>query len=325
MKKFIRKVAWFLLPIVILAYPIDYFLSSNLKKSISYAEGEYLVWNDIYESRIDADIAIYGSSRAWHHFDPRIIGDSLHATAYNFGIDAHNFWLEYLRHKEYLRYNKKPKLILMSVDVFSFEKKPELINADQFLPYLFRKDVREFTSSYEGYSWFDYRLPLLRYYGKMEVMLRAVKNFAGRNGGAPARVKGYMGVKKKWNSDMDMAKQRKKHYRVNLDTASIQLFDTFLAECQAGGIPVVIIYSPEYIEGQHFTQNREEGMKLYRDFSKKYNVPFLDYSADAMCTDREYFYNATHLNRYGAEVFTRKLVTDLKSTLPAALLPGQPR
>lgn len=320
MKKFVRKIAGFLLPIFILAYPIDYFLSANLKKSNQFAEGEYLVWNAIYDRRIDADIAIYGSSRAWHHFDPQIIEDSLAATAYNFGIDGHNFWLEYLRHKEYLRYNKKPKLILLSVDVFSLEKKPELFNADQFLPYLFRKDVRDFTSSYKGFSWFDYRLPLLRYYGKAEVMAQAAKTFAGMERGAPAREKGYRGVNQKWNFDMDIAKKKMKHYRVNLDTASIRLFDIFLAECRDQGIPVIIVYSPEYISGQQFTQNREEGMNLYRDFAKKYNLLFLDYSGDEICTHKEFFYNATHMNRLGAELFTRKLVTDLKNRLPTSVL-----
>ncbi len=57
----------------------------------------------------------------------------------------------------------------------------------------------------------------------------------------------------------------------------------------------------------------DEGMQIYHSFSKKYDIPFLDYSDDTSLTyDTAYFYNAMHLNKKGAELFTLKLANDIK-------------
>jgi hypothetical protein len=70
MKKFFIKMIYFALPIIILIYPLDYGMSFIYKQSNDYP-GEYEVWNDIYNSNASCDIAIYGSSRAWVHIDPK--------------------------------------------------------------------------------------------------------------------------------------------------------------------------------------------------------------------------------------------------------------
>ena len=48
--------------------------------------------------------------------------------------------------------------------------------------------------------------------------------------------------------------------------------------------------------------------ELFKKFSKKYDIPFYDYSTDTLCFHKKYFYNALHLNKTGAEIFTNKLI-----------------
>src|SRR5690606_8473940 len=120
MRLFLYKLALFLLPFLILSYPLDLVLSNYLSQS-NGSTGEIEVMKQIYNGTIDSDIAIYGSSRAWVHVNPEILQDSLHQTAYNFGVDAHNFWLQYLRHLEYLKHNRRPSSIIISLDIFSLE------------------------------------------------------------------------------------------------------------------------------------------------------------------------------------------------------------
>jgi hypothetical protein len=72
------------------------------------------------------------------------------------------------------------------------------------------------------------------------------------------------------------------------------------------------VYAPEYIEGQIFTKNRDEVLSLYTKYSHKYNIPFYDYSTDAISYQKKYFYNTNHLNKMGAELFTTKLIDTLK-------------
>jgi hypothetical protein len=312
MKAIFVKLIIFILPIVLLSIPLDYFLSLNLKKTNS-CSGEFLVWNDIFDGKANTDIAIYGSSKAWVNFNPRILEDSLKCSAYNFGIDGHNFWLEYLRHKELIKYNKKPRYIIFSLDIFSLEKRPDLYNLDQFLPYmLFNHDIYNYTSSYNGFSTYCYYIPLVRFIGRREALLDATISALNIDNAEPIRLKGYRGMEFAWNNDFATAKAKLNYYEVKIDTASENLFNRFLNECRTDSIKIIMVYSPEYIEFQDFIKDRDRVLSIYREYSLKYNIPVLDYSGDPMCKEIKYFYNSTHLNKTGSEMFTNKLVTDLK-------------
>jgi len=156
------------------AYFIDVFISRNLKKSNSFAEGEYPVWNDVIDGKVNSDLVIYGSSRAWVHIDPAMISDSFKISAYNLGIDGHSFTLQYLRHSMLLQHNKKPKIILYSLDLFTFRKRDDLYNLEQFLPYmLYNKQIRDATIGFKGFNLWDYEIPLVRYYGLTDALKTA--------------------------------------------------------------------------------------------------------------------------------------------------------
>ncbi len=310
MKKLFLNILYFGIPIILFAFIADAFLTSQLKKS---RKDEFGIWNDIYNGKVNSDIVVYGSSRAMVHMDPRIISDSMHESCYNLGINGHNFWLSYLRHKELLKYNKKPKLIIHSVDIFTLTKRPDLFNLDQFLPYMLNnQDVMDATISYKGYNYFDYHLPLLRYVGKYKTIGSIFKSMLRPSASDSGRYRGYSPQNHAWNDDLVKAKRRFADFRVDLDSASINLFDQYIRECISSGIELVFVYTPEYIEGQEFVKNRDEILGTFRQFADKYNLLFLDYSDDTLSFQKKYFYNASHLNKDGAELFTVKLVNDLK-------------
>jgi hypothetical protein len=311
MKNFLLKVLLFTLPILILVYPIDILISNSLAKSdINY--GEFEIWNDIYNGTIDCDIAIYGSSRAWIHFNPKIIEDSLNLSVYNFGMDGHNFWLQYLRHLEYIKYNNIPKHIIVSVDVFTLVKRKDLFHIYQFLPYmLWNKNIREYTHSYIGFSTSDYYIPLIRYFGKSEAKSIALKNLVNCEL-EKHRYHGFKGMKIEWNEDFEKAESTMGNYKIQLDSNSLDLFENFLKECKSKNINVILVYTPEFIEGQKFVSNRDDIINIYRSLAQKNKIKFLDYSNDKLSYRKELFYNASHLNSNGANLFTKKFLLDLK-------------
>ena len=102
------------------------------------------------------------------------------------------------------------------------------------------------------------------------------------------------------------------YYEIKLDKASVDLFDQFLMECKANGIKVSMVYTPEFLDGQNFVSNRNIAIDLYHKYAQKYKIPFLDYSRDSMSYDKIYFNNSMHLNKTGAELFTKKLAHDLR-------------
>ncbi len=275
------------------------------------AQGEIGVWNDIFESNATADVAIYGSSRAWVHIDPEIIEKHTGLTAYNYGIDGHNFKLQYLRHKLLLQNNPAPKYILVSLDVFTLDQRKDLYNSDQFLPYIFQKDIRAFTSSYEGYSYLEYGVPLIRYIGRKDVVKSALWGVSEGNLKQSKRTKGYLGVHREWNDDFAKARASRDSLQAKFDEQTISLFQQFIEESKELGIQVMFVYTPEYIDGQNFISNRDEVIEKYIQIASQYQIPFLNYSQDSLSYDTQYFYNSLHLNKKGSQLFSEKFGKDL--------------
>ena len=315
MKKFTKKIIYFILPILISATVLDKGISYLLSQA-KEEPGNFEVWSDVYKenSNANSDIAIHGSSRSWVHINPKIISDSLHLTSYNFGMDGHNLWLQYLRHLELLKNHKKPKIIIFSVDAFTLQKRPDLYQSNQYLPYmLWNENIIKYTSSYVGYTATDYYIPLMRYAGQTEAVKSALKVLINRGQQTNYRTNGYRGIDEQWSSDFDKAKENLKYYEIKVDPNSAKLFENFIKQCKVKNIELIFVYTPEYIEGQKFVKNRKNIIDIYQNLSEKYRVPFYNYSNDSICLDKSYFYNASHLNKKGSELFSKKFAHDLKS------------
>ncbi len=281
--------------------------------SNAHAQKEFPTWNAIIEGKVNSDILIYGSSRAWVQVNPSLIRDSLNSTAFNLGIDGHNFYLQNLRHKMLLEFNSSPKIIIHIVDISTFQKTDELYNSDQFLPYmLWNSNIKKATSTYKGFNFLDYYIPLLRYYGKTEAIKVFIKLIIKPQSNAIERIYGYQGQNKTWNSDFKKAKEKLDHIQVVLDTCLISKFNNYLIDCKSKGIKVLLIHPPEYIRSQSFIKNRDDVISLFKDFEERLDVSFYDFSDNSISYNRNNFYNTTHLNQNGSELFTNKIIDLLK-------------
>jgi hypothetical protein len=309
MKQFIKKISIFLIPGLLLVYPADLFLS-HLLKYTSLGQGEFEVWNDIYHSKTNVSLAIYGSSRAWVHIDSSILEDSLDRTTYNFGIDGQNIWLQLFRHNQILKYNVKPKTILYSVDIFTLGPKSGNYNKDQHLPYLLWNDDYSKSELFPKiFYWYEYSLPMLRFQNKGNLLLYSIHPHFKNT---PLRNKGYARMDWEWNTDFETVRAKQKGFKAKIDSSSITLMKSFLAECKQDGIQVIFVYTPEYIEGQKFTTNRSEVLSIYHEMAAHYNIPFLDYSNHELSFNKANFYNTTHMNGTAATRFSSILAEDIK-------------
>ena len=311
-RAFVIRLFYFMLPVIAFACVGDIIISKALKTSKTFASGEYSVWNDLFEGRINGDIVIYGSSRAVVQIDPRIIEDSLHQSCYNLGIDGHNFWLQYFRHSEFLKYNKAPKLIVHSLDVTTLTDRGDLFNSDQFLPYmLFDRSIQSTTHEHNFFSSWDFNAPMARFMGKERALLHAASQLVNKQPDSLGRINGYQPQPKTWNADFETARKKLSSINIEMDSGALELFKTYLQECNDRGIKIVFVYTPQYIEGQNFIQNKDEILNLYKKLADTNHIPFMDYSNDPICESKEYFYNSGHLNKTGSVLFTRKLGHDL--------------
>lgn len=310
MKKFIFKILFYVVPFVLLAIVFDVSFSFLLKQSKGFA-GELEVMNDIYNKNSDCDIAVYGSSKAWVQIVPSILEDSLNKSVYNFGIDGQAFGLQYWRHLEFLKNNRKPKLIILTVDYYSLEKGINLYNKEQFLPYMFfDKQIKNFTNHFVGFSTADYFVPFYRYLGKKNVFKECL-NILSRDTSPPNhRIKGFHGVNQEYKLDLNVGETS--NYVANFDSSVTSLMEKFITECKENNIKLILLYPPDYID-RHIS-NRSEVVSTYQNISEKHGLQFIDYSENEICMKRDFFYNSNHLNLKGAELFSRQLASDLKKT-----------
>ena len=110
MKKLIAKSTLFIVLVLI----IDFFSGSIFTFLRLHSVGGDTNRNEYIANKLNDDIIIFGSSRAIHHYDPRIIEDSLDMTCYNCGNDGMGIILFYARYKQ-ITERYIPKLILYDV------------------------------------------------------------------------------------------------------------------------------------------------------------------------------------------------------------------
>ena len=104
-----------------------------------------------------------------------------------------------------------------------------------------------------------------------------------------------------------------KPYIANIDTTLLHLFSDYIKELQSDSIVPILVAAPVYVGATEIVININDINNVYKQLAEQYNILFLDYSNVMLSLDTTYFYNATHMNKKGAELFSIQLANDLDS------------
>lgn len=314
MRKFLFKSILFLSPIFVLSFMLQPFIDDGLKQS--NCSPNFIEWNDIFQSKINADLIIQGNSRVRNHISPKYLDSVLKLNSYNLGIDAYPFHMQYYRFLIYLQHNKKPKYIIQATDFSTLTRRTELFGYDQFIPFLDDKLIREAVIKYDGLDYRDFYIPLYKYLRNQELALAAFKAKKGHNIPYNGNYKGFQAVDRKWNTTFHTLIKKNPDGFVNeIDTTALRLFDTFIIYCLKEGIQLVFVNTPIYYEANKMHVNQHCIDSIYLSYSQKYKIPFLDYSNDSICLDTLNFFSGTHLNSIGVNKFNNQFAEDLKKII----------
>ncbi|MDR0799274.1 MAG: hypothetical protein LBN18_05915 [Dysgonamonadaceae bacterium] len=304
MKRFIKILIIFTIGLFGLAFVIDHIISTKLQKlttSLMFAG-----WNDIYSGKINSDIIIMGNSRAWAQYNPLILDSILNVNSYNLGIDGSPINRQIIKYNTYQRFNIKPKYIIQNIDMITIAIHGGY-QREQFFPYFFDDSLKTAISHYEHFNVLEKYIPCFRYIG-----YNVVKQSLGiGNTQKENIIKGYKGNDTNEWDGKKHNEQKEIHY--GQDSMALSLFDKYLSKAHAENIKVIFVYAPIYIGATQKVKNIEGMYAMYDSIAKKYDIPILDYNYDPISYDTAYFYNATHLNKTGSELFTTKLAHDIDS------------
>lgn len=315
MKKIILKALLFFAILFAVLKSLDVFISTGLKKSQSFF---FVDWNSIYSGKINADIIVNGNSKAWHHVSPKILDSICNMSSYNLGIDGYDFIMQKAKYDVYLNHNTSPKVVIHIIGINTLVMRDDLFQKEQFAPYLTDTIIKNATSKYKGYSFFDYHVPLLRYAGQYKLIPNSVISLLGFSDTQKYKnkYKGYEAYNKSWDGTFDTfiaANPNGKSFDINSN--SLKLFKNYLETEKQNNTKIFLVYSPTYFESHSYVLNRNEIIKTFQDIAYNTNISFLDYSNLELTKDKSYFYNSQHLNKKGAELFSKILATDLVEVL----------
>lgn len=309
MKKFLGNILIFLILIFSIFGTITVLTESGLRKS---EYGNLKEWNDIFDKKVNADIIIQGSSRAWVQFNTYIIDSVLNVKSYNMGIDGSPFDIQYLRYKAYIQNNKAPKIILQNVDWDLMDKNQSVFQKYQFLPFTTNNEFRTELLNQNLLPKTDMYLPLFKYSGQLKAIQIGLSESLGLKHYTTEKHHGFAGSANSWDGT-NLGKTRKEgKIKWVKNTQLEKQFMEFLKDCNRRNIKVVLLHAPIYYELATLFENQNNIIKYYKNIAEKHHLVFLDYSTDSISYSKNNFYNASHLNKRGEELFTSKLVIDLK-------------
>lgn len=306
MKKFLRQILIFTCVLLVLATVFDVVLTSRAKR-LQFSP--FAVWNDIYGRKIDADVLIMGSSRAYVQFNPAILDTMLHTNCYNMGMNGRAADSQILRYSVFRHcQNKKPKVIVYEVSHGTMQKSNGY-ERFQFLPYLHDPYLWRLYRKQENFSLADFLLPSWRFLGQQDFVKKMLTP-SSKSGYETPLYKGFRSYDRKWDGG-ELRKQSSVSY--TKDSTIIRQFRAFLAECRDDSIQVVLVSSPFYIGGTRKMADSTGMHTMFARIAADFDVPYLDYTYDELSYDTTYFYNTMHLNKTGADLFSQKLARDLDS------------
>lgn len=297
MKQFLTNIFCFLSIVFVLAVCADICVSHTLRHSKNQM---YVGWNDIYNDTTHYDLVINGNSRALQHFNPYILDSLLLINTYNLGMNGSMINRQIIKYDKYCELHGEPKYLLQNIDLFTMASTMGY-EREQFFPYFFYdRDLMQTVDKFEHFTFAEKYLPYCRYMG---IDIRPQDD---------GLYKGYKGKDNPWNGT-DFLEQ--KNIALEKDSLMLRMFDNFLEKQIQTGIHIIFVYSPMYHGVIDKCPNMNKMYNMYDSIASKYDIPILNYFEMPICYDTTYFYNAIHLNRIGAEIFTTHLAQDVDSIM----------
>lgn len=244
------------------------------------------------------DILIFGSSRAIHHYNPRIIEDSLEMSCYNVGSNGQNIYFHLALLKSALeRY--EPKIVILELMSIDFEKTPSQWNTErlgELLP--FSKQSRAAEDAV-----------LLRSERERIKLLSAVYPFNSllysmlRNNFIPFNnhTKGFIPINRTWSEPIKETRSA----QIEVDTNKMKAIHQFIQVCKKNDIQLFVFVSPHYAHNKP----KSEYIDISEELLCNYGLIVHNFENDSeFLKHPEYFADPLHLNKTGANIYTALIV-----------------
>jgi hypothetical protein len=288
----------------VIVFALDFAIGSLLG-AYYYKQKSGVCFRTTYAiEKTTADILIFGSSRANHHYIPDLFEKEMNMTCYNAGRDANSIFYHYAVLRGALK-RYSPKIVILDFAKNEFEK--DDISYDRIsslLPYYGKhpeiKNIVELKSPFEKYKLLSKIYPVN---SLITVIAVSITDFnAKRN----IDFKGYIPLTRVMNEPI---KTDKSFINYKLDSVKIKIYESLIKDCIKNGVKLYVVFSPYYVKSE-FT---DPSVSAGKEMAGRYGIKFLDYSKDTTFTNNPALFQETvHLNDNGAKIFTHSIIQQIK-------------
>ncbi len=251
------------------------------------------------------DILIFGSSRAYHHYDPSIISDSLHHSCYNTGSPGQFILYNYATLQAVLK-RYSPKLIIFDVSTNDLAEGKDSYDRLSFLfPYYKNhpeiRPIADLKGPLEKYKLLSSIYP----FNSSFLMITGgnLSYFKDKS----VDLKGYKPLERQWTSPITIRSPGP----YKLDSIKEKIFLAFIDDCKKSGTKLLLICSPNFIQ----FNKPDYSIQVMRQLAVNKNVPFIDFTNDTnFIKYPELFDDPGHLNAAGSKIFTRMVIDSIKNS-----------
>jgi hypothetical protein len=260
--------------------------------------------NEIFMGTTHYDVLFVGSSRTHTSIHPAIVDSITNRSSFNAGVEGGNLLEFLLTFKGYLVHHPPPRLLVLTIDVNSFNLDRKFFNYSEYYNVLENSIVDSFLSA-NGYSTFvPKHFPPYRLINFDEITKRNVfRGFRGAQELEKDQVS-YKGFLSNHYGCVDSAATYPVQ-TVKINDDAVKYFTEIIDECRTRNIEVMLTYAPEYrFKLQRSFSNPNLTFILIDSLSKKYSVPFYRDDSLPLCNIECFFSNYGHLNRPGAIAYS---------------------
>lgn len=247
---------------------------------------------------LKSDVLVFGSSRALHQYDPEIIEAVLHHTVYNCGEDKMGIIFNYGRYRLISR-RYMPKMI-----VYDVEPDYDLLYDDNtsYLSGLRRyqdlTDIRQLFIDVDPTERFKTMLPPYRLNNRT---MQTVKDCIAPSETYKLGYLPYTDIMKVFIPE----RLPQNHY----DTLKLKYLRRLVSDCNRN-TKIVFTASPQ------LSYRSDSVYTPLRKFCAEHRIAFLNHFCDTTFTNHpRLFYNANHLQKKGAEKYSRMIAAEIKRSL----------
>ncbi|MFT4032353.1 MAG: hypothetical protein QM669_08025 [Siphonobacter sp.] len=306
-KKIFFRVFAFLLSLYVLGWITEKILDFSIRQNYDFKPSMAASGKNTFE------VLFLGPSRVDYMLDPAIIRAKTHLNCYDFGLNGNSIEHQLAMFKLWLHYSPKPKYVFL-------EATPEYLGTPvrgyydfSFVPFLDEAFGRSFLENKNQKVLNTRHIPLLKYAYFNSILVPEA--FVGlglwlSGGGREWEAKsGYIPTPYvHFDETFDNTrKQNPDGFTLQVSSKQLQFYQKFLALAKSNGIVPVVYEAPILKEYSDMHANRSQCLAQLDSLCAVNQVPFWKFDDQAITRSRAYFFNATHLNQAGTELFSKQL------------------